>query len=410
MIEQSKLNGPVYCSEHEGKSLSSQTVNITDISFGIPTRLIIHTRDGYGPVLLENPADKTGIVINENGEILKYLENVQTYNNETCHEYYYGVAKYKGERHPYWIKNIPPVGLDDLGDFKHMNLPSAIVGYPYTQTFDFSTELIDIIGNLQATYVDRFKRPINPDLIQRHLYYPISIDNVKTKFKDISVHPTKFPIVCNLKDTEFCVFDLEPGFSEADKAKAESYDIIYKEETPRGGIHYLARTNDMTFKYRFTEKLELITNTMVTFYGINCEMINKDAKPITNFSDEWKPVGVSTVTIESATVDIVKINNIVDKLKETFTTQNYWVRHALSRYNNYDSDESRAEFAFMGSIYRNVLEKLQLFQEATDDEKAWILGQFTQNMIPFRLKHNTARNQIPYLVYSAMKIIHGHST
>lgn len=404
MLEQSKMNGPVYCSKYEGKILASNAINITDIHFGIPTLLTIHTRDGYPPVLLENPADKTGIVINESGEISKYFETVPATANETLHTYYYGVAKYKGERHTYWIKNEPPVDLDEFGDFKNIQLPSSIVGYPYEQTFSFSPELLDLLGDFPATYVDRYKRPLNPEAINHHLFYPISIDKVQSNFKDVCRHHTNFPIVCNLKDTEFCVFDLEPGYSEDEKLKVESYDVIYKEETPRGGMHYLARTNDNTFKYRFSDNLELITNTMITFYGINGEMINKDAKPIATFSDEWTPVGVSSVNFESSDVDMDKINSIVDKLKDTFTMQNFWVRQALDRYNNH-SDISRAEFAFMGSIYRNVFEKLQIFQEVTPEEATWILGQFTQNMIPFRLKHNTSRNQIPYLVYSAMHII-----
>lgn len=401
MLEQSKLNGPVYHSKTNTKSVATRQVDIPDIKFGPPVALIIHRNPMSDKLLVEDVQNQEAYVY---GQHCEQLVKPITYENDKLYKYYCGIAEFENEKQVYWIKNQPPVTISDQVVLTELTLPASITGYPYEQTFTFSDELIDILGPLTATYVDKYKRPLNAEAMENDIYLPIGIDKVTSKFHEIVNKHTHFPIVCQLDETPFGLLDLEPGYTDEELAEAESYQYIYKETTPRGGIHYLIRTDSEAFKYRVSEHLEVIVNAMVTFYGGGeIKDINAPTIPESQFS-EYKELGHQSIEVKKSDKDVVAI---VDKLQFANKRDKTLGEQMVTKQYEIDHDLSHADF--MSCIHlmeHNIgpyLKSIKTFG-FTDDDIPWIIAEYVSRLIEFRLKHNREIVGVPYLVYVATKV------
>lgn len=401
MIEQTKLNGPVYLSEASGKVLATRPINVTDIEFGYSTPVVIHRNPNTTMLLVEDVVNHKGYLYDELGKLHSVVDNPKSRPDDYILRYRFGIAKVNDKEHVYLIQNEPPISLDELPDFSKFELPSLLIGYPYEQEFTFPDQLVDILSDVKATYVDAYKRPLNAEYMDEHVYLPIGIDKVTTKFKDLVNKHQHFPIVCNLIGTSFCVLDLEPGYSEADKEEAESYNIIYKEDTPRGGKHYLAKTTLQGFKYRYNPKLEIINDSMITFYGINGEIVNLEAEPITEFH-EVEEMGVNHIEVQQASADVVQI---VDKLRQT--GEALYAEAFVRKQYEIDSDLSHADFVAIKNLYTKLVRNYvnQNRDKIENRDIPWILAEYMSRLIEFRLKHNREIQGVPYLVYVASQVI-----
>lgn len=401
MIEQTKLNGPVYLSETSGKVLATRPINVTEIEFGYSTPVVIHRNPSTTALLVEDVVNHKGYIYNELGQLQSVIDNPETRPDDYILRYRFGIAKVNDKEHVYLIQNEPPISLDELPNFSKFELPSILIGYPYEQEFKYSDQLVNILYDVKATYVDAYKRPLNAEYMDEHVYLPIGIDKVTTKFQDLVNKHTHFPIVCNLSDTDFCVLDLEPGYTENDKAEAESYDVIYQEDTPRGGKHYLARTELKGFKYKYNSKLEIINDAMITFYGINGVIINPNAQPITEFH-EVEELGVNHIEVQQASSDIVQI---VDKIRES--SDALFAETFVKKQYEIDTDLSHADFVATMNLYTKLVRNYVNTNKdkIVNQDIPWILAEYMSRLIEFRLKHNREIQGVPYLVYVASQVV-----
>lgn len=402
MLEQSNLNGVVYKSVHQGKTLATTKVNITDVKFGKPIEVIIHRNPHTTSTLIEDVATKTGYIYDELGSFVKTVQAV-TSPDDICKSYKYGIAEVDGEKHNYLIQNNPPVSIDDLPDLLKFEMLPTMIGYPYSETFTYSDELIHILGDVRATYVDSYKRPLNPYIINSRIFLPIGIDKVTTTFKEVVNKHSHFPIVCELTDTEFAVIDLEPDYTDEDYQIAESYPAIYKETTPRGGIHYLIRTNSKAFKFRHTPKLEIIVNSMVTFYGTG-QVINKKAELVTDFH-EADEMGKQHIEVAQASQDV---KELVDRIQEYSNHEGWLGEEAVRLEYTHNFDLSHADFMASINLYKHNVKPYISNHINTNIQKEdlpWILAEYMSRLIEFRLKHNRTIQGVPYLVYIATKVV-----
>lgn len=417
MITQSKLNGPLYLNhidiENGKEKLMSKALPIPDIKFGYPQSINIHMNPYTESILLERVYDDAppDYRMYTNNKFTTTLSPTQDEMMEdTVHSYYYGIAEYATERMPYLIQNEPPVSIDVLPDYETFTLPPILSGYPYEQTFTYSDELLNVIGHLPATYTDRYKRPINASAMNNGYYFPTTIDKVTTPMRDLVGKHTHYPIVVRLNDytaeSVFVCLDLEPGYTDEELEIAESYDVIYKEETPRGGKHYLARIKDgeNVFKYRISTHLEAQINCQITFYGINGQIINPNAEPISlsKYEEVGNKSNITAIMDKPPGVD-----ELIARLEEYNVRLGSTGKQAAKRVYVYDKDDSHADFMALLRIYRlDILPNIKLLS-ISDDALPWVLAGYAQDIIPARLKHADDRAGVPYLVYIANKIIGG---
>ena len=410
MLEQSELNGAVYNTyeklENGKMKLITSSVSLNTVTFGKPEKIIIHRKLGMDEILVERPALKAYAVYLHNKFMYVVEPSEEDLQGDELFYYNYGTAIIDGKETPYLIQNDPPVGCDLLPNYKEFHLPPVLSGYPYDRTFTYEKVLIALLGSLPATYTDRYKRPINAGAIKYQKYYPVTIDNVKTKFYQLANTEEPFPIVVLLNSqsnpTPYACIDLEPGYTKEELDIAESFDAYYKEDTPRGGKHYLVRVsldNDV-FKYRISEHLEVQVNCQITFYGINGIMLNKNPTE-TDFSN-YTIVGHNTIAIDNTSYPD-GVSELVAELEEANKRLGTTGKSTALRQYDIDSDESHADFVAMLRLYN--IDIKPFIKEIPENMLPWVLAEYTSNIIPARLKHIDNRQGVPYLVYLALKII-----
>lgn len=421
MLEQSQINGPIYYSqeivEKAKYKLVSKPVVIKTLKFGPPTKIIIHLNTATSKVLLEILKDDSiypeYYLYNDNKFCQKlHLTESDTVDDRT-YAYFYGIAKVDGVKSEYFIKNEPNSTIEDMPTFKTFQLPPVISGYSYNQKFSYIKDLNDLIGDLKATFTDRYKRPLNARAMQQYKYFPVIIDNVTTIFRNLSSMNYNYPIVVVLnessKPSKFGCVDLEPHYTPEDLKLAESFDAYYVEDTPRGGKHYLVRVapDNTTYKYRVSPHIEVQIQCQITIYGINGHMLNSNPE-ISDFS-KYPEVHHTTNNIKSLSdiADTVKFTNeiedMVTELRDANTRLGSTGEEQAKRAYIYDNDDSHADFTAMARLYRLNIKPLK--DNFTNDDLPWILASYAMHVIPPRAKHQDSRNGVPYLVYIADKII-----
>lgn len=427
MLEQTTRNGQLYLSQIVNGKLKSRRVELSQVVFGPsqPLRLFFKTQDHYCVV-----KGRTGYVFVD-GNFVKTVDNPMVLGE--VYEYYYGRCRIENVECNYLTVNRPTTTCDLVADVVDFKLPTSFTGYPYDQTFSYPQELVDLLGHLPATYVDAHKRPLNYESMQQGRYFPISIDKINTRLPQLSGYDN-FPVVVNLKNSRFAVIDMEPGYTPEDSALIDMSRVIYEEETPRGGKHFLVYSDDGAFKRRVTPRLEIITQTMMTFYGINAVWHGSDKEVYD--TEVYSEVGGPTETKVSKTAP-QHVQEMAERLLENIKVIDAGVpgigkgdtfghQMATTGYREHSHDPSTADFAALAALYRYDLQplfkprKLSTRQRAikeacaelkvTVEELPWLLAEYSTNVIPHRDKHDTDRLGIPYLVYVAAKVIETNQT
>lgn len=423
MIEQSKKNGPLYLAELLNGKFISKKVTVDEVEFGKPTpiTLMYRTIDLYAVV-----KGTTGYIF-ENGQLTKTVENPQPIGRVVS--FMYGTCYYEGRKHCYLIKNTPTVSRDEVRAIDEFELPGSFTGYPYEQEFTYPDEVYTLFGDFPATYVNKYKRPLNPELMKSGLFLPIGIDMVKTTLNDLKDFP-QFPRVVNLSGTEYAVLDLEPGYTSADEEEVAKYEVIYSEDTPRGGKHLFVKTKDDAFKYRISPTLEIVNDTMITLYGINARVHNMTADYVTFKDAGYKEIGgIANIVTTQATQEIAPIattvRDFILDLDKPFPQLDgnitFGEQAANQEYKLRSSDESEAEYMALLRLYQYDVKPLfkrtsrsdrkiniRDFGKTLDIEKddiPWLLAEYGKFVIPHREKHETERQGVPFLVYLATKIV-----
>ena len=395
MIEQTSLNGKLYLSYISNNTLVSKHIQRAHIQFGPPQPITIFK------------VQKKVYVQYEHTKQLYLYENEQQQDIitppslQSGYFYYYGIASYTDkdghkQQFPYFIQNKPQVMIHEIPDMKTFELPRTLQSLDYDITFIYPNELYNLIGDYQATYVDKYKRPIR---CQHGRLYPISIDKVTTTFN--MLQPSTYPVVVNLTNTPFAVVDLEPGYTDDDLAHFQSLQGYYKEKTPRGGQHLIVPLTSDTFKFRYSDKLEVINNSMITFYGINGEWLQDNPAPL----DISKYNVTNHTTYDKIDTHIpqniqVYVDRIIQKSKQTFSTAHVLAKQKYEQ----DNDISHGEYLALFILYQRDIKPY--ISQFPSQEVPWILAAYATKIIPWREKHETMRNGVPYLTYLAHRIIH----
>ena len=395
-IEQSRAGGEFYLTTIVDDSKSSKQTVKTE---AIPP----------GKVLWGQPYQGSFSVVNDrlyftSGYTYEYVNSQWQYvpMNLTGEPYYFGFALVDGVTYPYYVKDMPTPTVNLPVQLELMEPPHTWTGFPYEQTFSLLPELVEILKDIPATYVDRYKRPLNAALVDRHRYYPKTVKESGYTLGQLR-QGTHFPCVIDLNQfsvdgVKFGILDLEPGYTDTDLEWLQSFDIIYEEETPRGGKHFLFKHTSDRYKYRLTPNLEILTNALVTLYGINGRIINLNAQP-SKLDD--------SLAVDYNPIEVVTAESDVNQIVEWLLARN---KGGLGRSNmqrRYEResqvDMSSAEFNAMRHLY---VREIKMFESMmTESDVPWVLGEYARHVLPYREKHDSLRKGIPYIVYTAQKVI-----
>lgn len=395
-IEQSRTGGEFYLTTIVDDSKSSKQTVKTE---AIPP----------GKVLWGQPYQGSFSVVNDrlyftSGYTYEYVNAQWQYvpMNLNGEPYYFGLALVDGVTYPYYVKDMPTPTVNLPVQLELMEPPHTWTGFPYEQTFSLLPELVEILKDIPATYVDRYKRPLNAALVDRHRYYPKTVKESGYTLGQLR-QGTHFPCVIDLNQSsvdgvKFGILDLEPGYTDTDLEWLQSFDIIYEEETPRGGKHFLFKHTSDRYKYRLTPNLEILTNTLVTLYGINGRIINLNAQP-SKLDD--------SLAVDYNPIEVVTAESDVNQIVEWLLARN---KGGLGRSNmqrRYEResqvDMSSAEFNAMRHLY---VREIKMFESMmTESDVPWVLGEYARHVLPYREKHDSLRKGIPYIVYTAQKVI-----
>lgn len=395
MLEQSFEHGTVYLSYVKSDSLITKSVKIPEIKFG-PSRPvdIIVTHDF---VYVQDRSTQI-VYLYSGGHLQAEGKDIQMPDQRRFF-YYYGMAylptaKTDNKYYPFFTQNRPPMQIENIPDIKQFEPPRTLQNLGYRQTFTYPNEIIDLLGDIKASYVDRYKRPIRTD---NGRTFPISMDRVTTTFKELA--PTNYPVVVDLSKTPFAMVDLEPGYTEDDLQHFEQLDGYYVESTPRGGKHLLVPIQSDTFKFRYSEHLEIINDGMVTLYGIEPEILSVHPEQI--------DVSIYESTVRRVTEQVKPVSDNIKRYVEALEAQSDKraspaKTYALNRYEQ-ESDMSYADYI---SLYILYMQDVQPYQnQLPKDSLPWILEAYARDVIPWRSKHDTMRNGVPYMVHLANEII-----
>lgn len=398
MIEQSFKHGSIYLSYIRKSMLVSKSVKVSDIAFGYWRPIEVYNQ---GEFVYVKDLINQDIYLYSNGTLQIKTKTIQPKGEGFF--YYYGVAHIKDERtgtnmtYPYYIQNKPRVTLEVSPQFDTFEVPRTIQDLGYDQEFDYDIQLRSLIGDLQASYVDRFKRPVQ---ISDGRVFPIHIDNATTTFKDLK--PSNYPIVINLANTAFAMLDLEPGYTDEDLRHFHQTPGYYIEDTPRGGKHKLVKLDTNIFKYRYSDHLEIINEGMVTIYGIAGRMHHRNPQPLDlkEYTSTVRTIS-APVTQDVVSEDIAQYVSLLNE--QNLATMSQGKDYARNTLNS-DPDRSHGEYVALYTLYMQDIKPYA--SQIPHEALPWILEAYSRDVIPFRDKHETQRNDVPYLVYLSNEVIH----
>lgn len=395
MLEQSFEHGTVYLSYVKSDSLITKSVKIPEIQFGPSRPVHIIVTDDF--VYVQDLNTKI-VYLYSGGHLQAQGLDIPMPDNRRFF-YYYGMAylpkaKTEVKHYPFFTQNRPPKQIDDIPNIQVFEPPRTLQNLGYRQTFTYPIELIDLLGDVKATYVDRYKRPIRTE---NGRTLPISMDRVSTKMKDLP--ESNYPIVVDLAKTPFAMVDLEPGYTDDDLEHFNSLDGYYVESTPRGGKHLLVPIQSDLFKFRYSDHLEIINEGMVTLYGIEADVLSlhPDTLDITPY----------TQTTRRATAPVKPVSDNIKQYVEALQAQSEKVASPAKHYarNRYEqeSDRSYADYIALYILYMQDVYPYQ--HQLPENSLPWILEAYARDTIPWRSKHDSMRNGVPYMVHLANEVI-----
>lgn len=402
MLEQTVLHGPLYMSQIKGKTLISKPVVIQDVKFGPMRSITIYKESAY--VIVKD---------NRTREQYQYQQNTLVETNVSYtptnegFSYFYGMAQYLGQLHPYFIQNQPIFSIPHIPDIHTFTLPQTLQSLDYKQIFTYPQPLLQLLQHLPATYTDIYKRPIT-QIGGRT--YPIAITKVKTTVHDLI--PSTYPIVIDLANTNFAVVDLEPNSTENDRQHFASLQGYYREDTPRGGKHLLVTLDSDIYKFRYSPQLEVINEGAITMYGINAVWENDTPPPLnvdnyahTNTTSLNAPTTYTTHCDNEQQTQIMQYVQMLTQLHNKKYTGSQ--ERAKQQYHQ-DSDTSHGEYLVLYVLWKQDIKPYQT--QLPQLLLPWILQSYAVDCIPWREKHETQRNGVPYLIHLCQRIIAWDST
>lgn len=222
----------------------------------------------------------------------------------------------------------------------------------------------------------------------------------------------------------FVVLDVEPKCSDKLKEKFLNLPHLYAERSMSGhGYHLLFKLPDLINDYpelkikrvwKSPEKdYELLFNHTITFTRDtqNIPKSNQSESFDTFFKELAKKQEI--INVSEVDIDSIKPNNIP---LETYILDALAESPLLNKdLSDYHNDYSAFEMGQITKLVTNFYlltyndEVIQSCNHTfTDTEIAWLVYEELKNRIPYRQKHETLRNGVPYLLYSISRSIGGY--
>ena len=222
-------------------------------------------------------------------------------------------------------------------------------------------------------------------------------------------------------EDKFVVLDIEPKCPEIVKESMTKLPYVYGEVSMSGKGYHLVfplpelinnYPNAMT-KLALKHELgyfEILLNHMVTFTRkvlppCNPEYKMEDFEHIFELlAEQAKETKTSTSTITS--IDDINTDNIPNFQSIVHTLENQTYGKTI---NDFGDDYSRYEFGICG-FYMAILKRMlpdRKFKdhEYTDEEMAIIVYSVVSEKLPYRDKHDSIRNNMPWLLYLSSKVV-----
>lgn len=388
MLEQTKKNGRVYHVNTGVKTILSKPAKIPEYEFGPYRPVTVHRINDY-EMWVKNEVHGDWYHYKGDNYPLTLISKEDVHDEQSPGSFYlYGVAEHEGILCPYFVQDTPYVQKHIIPDIQTMEMPFTMRSLDYGMIFTYPQELKELLKICPVAYADKYKRPIIRS--QGHTY-PISLEKQSSRWDELP--DAHYPIVADLSCTHFAVLDLEPTRTKEEEMVYESITGYYEEETIRGGRHKLVKLNDPTFKFRYGKGLELIANTMVTFYGIKGTMLSSNPEPMKTTG--FAPVGHVARTIKPMDAPD-EIKSMLNRL-ETYTGDLYLEKIQIREKHRLNTDNSNREYNMLLDLYKvAIMPYRHMFSK---DSLPWILAACANDIIEPREKHATMRNGLPYLVY-----------
>ena len=232
----------------------------------------------------------------------------------------------------------------------------------------------------------------------------------------------------NAQNEDFLLIDIEP--SAPTKLKnwmLNNIPFVYGELSQSGNGYHLVvpkpksfddfptKTTKPSFKNK-KKDFEILLNHYITFTKKEIPL-PKNPKPIEHIDQMFRLIAKKQLdTVVSKPIDeipeIPKLDTIVEYLNrckiKTDINSDYFTKSDGTQ------DMSQYEFSVMSEYYyilNTKILKTTVFNKYTysDEQKAYIIYIVTKNYLDYRKKHDTLRNNIPYLHNMAFSVIARHN-
>lgn len=283
-----------------------------------------------------------------------------------------------------------------------------------------------ISKNPKWTVSDKNKRPIDMIALMNDDVWGASFARGYNPFVSLETMIKQLPDAVNnayyleAETDKFVVLDIEPCCPDVMKKALLRLPYVYGEISMSGkGYHlvfplpediwakYPAIHNKVALKEKH-KNYEILINHMVTFTRNYIEppydpaSMDEFIRVFETLAREAK----QTQKASSSDIQIIDTKNIplFDRTMTVLKAQKY-----KKKPDDFYNDMSRYEFGMAG-FYYNALERLtknQIYKNIhyTNDEKATIIYALLQKNLEHREKHDTKRNNVPWLLYISAQLV-----
>lgn len=285
-----------------------------------------------------------------------------------------------------------------------------------------------IADNEKWTVSDRDKRPIDMRAwIDHQKVWGMAYDRGYNPLVDLETLKNTIPDAVNnayrleAGIDKYVVLDIEPKCPDLIKQELLRLPYIYGETSMSGkGIHLVFELPTEIWKaypaihYKLAIKeehgyYEILLNHMVTFTR-NVIEEPYNPKPLSEFEKVFETLALKAKQSaeDMKHIEVTDINTedipMYNRIMSVLTAQTYKKKPA-----DFYDDMSKYEFG-MASFYYHALQRLLNGNtlkniEYTDEQCAVIIYELLSNKLEYRAKHDTQRNNMPWLMYIATQCI-----
>lgn len=216
----------------------------------------------------------------------------------------------------------------------------------------------------------------------------------------------------------FVCLDIEPSCPDDLKQKLLQTPYIYGEYSMSGkGFHLFFRTPDLIKDYPAAavktelkddnRYFEILLNHWVTFTR---NMIQPSAGT-ESFDDIFETMCKAAEVIKRQEFDITKNQPEIPRWEMIKA----FMQHTLDRYRktpaDFNGDVSSYEFGYAAYLYNKIDSLLEspIFRESRltydSNQRMWMVYLLIKDNLPYRDKHETFRDDIPLLLYTAKNVV-----